>query len=167
MVLVWHIYPVKLKSAESYSGILPPRSTLLHFFNLLRSCSIKMNMFCISQARMNRSCRLPIFYHLQGEDSKQASKFGSTFTLSSRIFLILWSGMIWKSEANLVFWLSILNLVHLWHIQLHKSLLFFICMPCLKLLINLCWCSTRRWSAGHIFVMSRWFQLEIAQLTWF
>lgn len=95
-----HIYPEKLKKAETCRVIVPLDPLVIS--NLLSSRSIKMNMCRISEAYMNRCCQHPIFF--SPTRPKQASEYGGTFTLSSTIFTVLWSGSSVKkcSECSLV-----------------------------------------------------------------
>lgn len=170
-----HIYPEKLKKAETCRVIVPLDPLVIS--NLLSSRSIKMNMCRISEAYMNRCCQHPIFFHPQGQSRPQSMEVHlrsvPLYSPSSGVAAAL------KSAASVVLWLSISNLLHLWPIKLYKIPSIFICMPGLKLLINfagaiwggereserLCICYVKVIStvngSAHMMVMAEWMELRL------
>lgn len=161
------------KKAKNCWIIVPTRSILLHSPILTRFfCSIKINMRCFSQAHFTWSCRHPgffFFFFITYKVRIQSRPRKTEVHLRSVPVYSQFSGVaaFFKREANFVFWLSILNWSICDPLNYIKSPVFFMCMLGFKLLINLCCGNTsRRESAGCVFVMSRWFQLEIAMLTW-
>ena len=89
--LLWPILILNTQKVETFRVIQPSRSAILHSPFLSFSLSTALRWTCATFLKLIWIETADIqFYHLWGEDIEQAWKCGSTFMLSSSIFISIW-----------------------------------------------------------------------------